>query len=207
MSNINPTRMELMKQKNRLKLASHGHKLLKDKLDEMIRVFMNLLNEIKEERKVLDKQFMNLLESFIVEKSSSYPEDIGAIELIPYKKCVISADIVYKVGIRMFDYKVDFQNISEGIDYNFLNISFGMSKIFNFTESILVHLMKLVSLETNLTILGDEIEKTRRRVNALEYRMIPDSIKTIKFISNKIDENDREALVRIIKVKDNIKDR
>ncbi len=205
MPNINPTRMELMKQKNRLRLANHGHKLLKDKLDEMIRVFMNLLNEIQQERKVVDKYFSDLLENFILEKSNSYPEEINSLGLISYKKCVINDNVAYKVGIKMLDYRINFQDLSKGINCNFLHLSPGVFQVLNFTEKFLFHLFKLVSLESNLNILGEEIEKTRRRVNALEYRMIPESNKTIKFISNKIDENDREALVRIIKVKDNIK--
>lgn len=204
MLNVNPTRMELTNLKSKLVMARRGHKLLKDKLDEMVKVFMELLDQVKEKRKITDKILSKTINSFVITKSNSMSEILEAAYLVPWKKCSIKEKASHLIGIKVFDFDVSLENSSDykNMQFQFFNISKELEKTIDFQTNLLFNLIKLAEVEFKLNILGSEIEKTRRRVNALEYQMIPDILETIKMISGKIEENERSTLVRIMKIKD-----
>lgn len=204
MLNVNPTRMELTNLKSKLVMARRGHKLLKDKLDEMVKVFMELLDQVKEKRKITDKILSKTINSFVITKSNSMSEILESAYLVPWKKCSIKEKPSHLIGIKVFDFDVSLENSSDynNMQFQFFNISKELEKTIDFQTNLLFNLIKLAEVEFKLNILGSEIEKTRRRVNALEYQMIPDILETIKMISGKIEENERSTLVRIMKIKD-----
>ncbi|MDR0675906.1 MAG: V-type ATP synthase subunit D [Elusimicrobiota bacterium] len=208
MLNVNPTRMELSNLKARLTMAKRGHKLLKDKLDEMIKIFMELLDKVKENRKKVDEILNKTIDSFIITKSNSFPEILEAAYLVPWQKCEIKEKLSHLIGIKIFDFDVSLQQNSEykNMQFQFFHISKELKKTINLQTKLLFNIIKLSETEFKLNILGNEIAKTRRRVNALEYQMIPEILETIKMISSKIEENERSTLVRIMKVKDIVRE-
>jgi V/A-type H+-transporting ATPase subunit D len=202
--NVNPTRMELINLKTKLIMARRGHKLLKDKLDELVRVFMELIEDLKKQRMTTDELLQSSLKSFVKTKASSLPEVLDASYKVPWKKCNISKEITHLVGIKVFNYKTFLEENSETKDFQFkfFNLSKDFQQTIKTQSNLLLDMVKLAEIEFKVNILGLEIEKTRRRVNALEYTMIPNILETIRYITNKIEETDRGTLVRIMKVKD-----
>lgn len=199
--NVNPTRMELTRLKQRLKTAVRGHKLLKDKSDEMIRQFMTYAKENKRLREEVEKELNETLRTFMLARAISDEEVIEEalsmpsyrLEPIIEKTSVMGVDVpqisLSEKGIRDFPY--GFLGVTAELDGAVLKLS-------NLAEK----LMKLAEIEKTCDMLADEIEKNRRRVNALEYVMIPDTEETIKYITMKLDENERANTIRLMKVKD-----
>lgn len=203
--NVNPTRMELLNLKNKLIMARRGHKLLKDKLDELVRVFMELIEALKKQRNITDEALQKSLKSFVLTKSSSLPEELDAAYAVPWKKCNIKKEISHLVGIKVFNFNAFLEESSEykkKFQFKFFNLSKEFETTIGMQSALLLDMIKLAEIEFKVNTLGTEIEKTRRRVNALEYTMIPNILETIRYITNKIEETDRGTLVRIMKVKD-----
>ena len=203
--NVNPTRMELINLKNKLVMARRGHKLLKDKLDEMVRIFMELIESLKKQRAVSDELFQKALKSFVITKSSSLPEVLDAAYKVPWKKIEIKKEISHLIGIKVLNYQASLETNSKynhDFQFKFFNLSNEFENTIDAQTKLLLNIIKLAEIEFKVNTLGTEIEKTRRRVNALEYTMIPNILETIRYITNKIEESDRGTLVRIMKVKD-----
>lgn len=199
--------MELINLKNKLIMARRGHKLLKDKLDELVRVFMGLIDDLKKQRLVTDQLFQKSIKSFVLTKSASLPEVLDAAYNVPYKKFKIEKEISHLVGIKVLNYKMFVEENSKykkdfQFQFQFFNLSKEFEKTIDAQTNLLLNMIKLAEIEFKVNTLGQEIEKTRRRVNALEYTMIPNVLETIRYITNKIEETDRGTLVRIMKVKD-----
>lgn len=199
--NVNPTRMELRRLKTRLKTAVRGHKLLKDKADETIRQFMVLIKENKRLREETEGEVSAALRSFllaaavttapVMEEAVAMPG--YSVELETSEKNVMSVmvpQISVKEGDKKELYPYSFAGVSAELDGSIANLS-----------EVLVKLVHLAEVEKACNMLADEIEKNRRRVNALEYVMIPDYEETIKYISMKLDENERANTIRLMKVK------
>lgn len=199
---VKPTRMELSGLKGTLALATRGHKLLKDKQDELMRNFIDMIRRNNELRKEVEKELTEALQSFILAKSlinENFIEEIAAI-----------ADNTVDLNIRMKNImsvnvpQMDFDlHEKEGtVPYGYLNTNAELDAALAQLNSLLPKLLQLVEIEKSSQLLADEIEKTRRRVNALEYRMIPDTEETITYISMKLEENERANITRMMKVKD-----
>jgi len=205
--NINPTRMELRRLKNRLKTAVRGHKLLKDKSDEMIRQFMLYVKENKRLREEVEKELTESLKAFMLAKSVSDDAVIEeavimpgtSVELITSTKNVMSC-IVPSIEIKESDSK-------ELYPYSFASVTSELDSSISSLSTQLVKLIQLAEVEKTCNMLANEIEKNRRRVNALEYVMIPQMKETIKYITMKLDENERGNIVRLMKVKSLIEKR
>lgn len=199
--NVNPTRMELSRLKQRLKTAVRGHKLLKDKSDEMIRQFMTYAKENKRLREEVENELNDVLSTFMLARAIGDEESIEEALSLPAKKMELKIDKHSVMGVDVP--KIAFDNDS-GIElpYGFLGVTAELDNAVLKLSAISEKLLKLAEIEKTCDMLADEIEKNRRRVNALEYVMIPETEETIKYITMKLDENERSNTIRLMKVKD-----
>ena len=208
--NVNPTRMELSKLKKRLSTASRGHKLLKNKQDELMRQFINLVKYNNELRKSVEAELEASFKDFVMASAVMSSEFLE--EAVAFPKDSISVEVgtknIMSVNVPQMEFHRQLQGNKGGIfPYGFANTSSELDDAISKLESILPKLLELAEVEKSTQLMADEIEKTRRRVNALEYMTIPQLQETIKFIRMKLDENERGALTRLMKVKDMIESR
>lgn len=203
MLNVNPTRMELANLKDRLSMASRGHKLLKDKQDELMRQFITLVKENNELRKNVEEKLIQAMQSFVMAKAllnEKYIEELVAVPPRSVSLNVTEKNIMsVRVPMMNFDYAED---DSSDIQYGYLNSNSELDESVAEMADVLAELLELSEIEKTCQLLADEIEGTRRRVNALEYRTIPQLEETIYFIQMKLDENERAEITRLMKVKD-----
>ncbi|MBS3897362.1 MAG: V-type ATP synthase subunit D [Dethiobacter sp.] len=201
---VNPTRMEFNRLKGRLKMAQRGHKLLKDKRDELMRVFLKLVRENKELRTSVEKELSRSFANFLLASAVMSGETLE--EAIMYPKAAVKVDVktknVMSVHVPQITNLEDKETEGDATPYGFANTSGELDSSIDTLAKVLPHLIRLAELEKAVYLLADEIDKTRRRVNALEHVLIPQLQHTIKYISMKLDENERGALVRLMKIKD-----
>ena len=208
--NVNPTRMELTKLKKRLTTATRGHKLLKDKQDELMRQFINLVKYNNSLRKDVEEQLEGSLKDFVMARAVMSSEFLE--EAIAYPKESISVEVgnknIMSVNVPVMNFKRQLEGDEGSIfPYGFANTSSELDGAITKLYGILPKLLELAEVEKSCQLMADEIEKTRRRVNALEYMTIPQLQETIKYIRMKLDENERSALTRLMKVKSMIEQR
>ncbi|MFE0441418.1 V-type ATP synthase subunit D [Aerococcus sp. NPDC058936] len=204
--NVKPTRMELSTLKDRLKVAQNGYDLLKDKQDELMRQFIELIKENNRLRNEVEDELSGALGNFVLASSSmndAFMEEIVAlptqqVNLEIAKKNIMSVD----VPKMSFSYDDDDQKSNNEVKYGYLNTSSELDDAIEVLNDVMPKLLKLSEIEKTCQLMATEIESTRRRVNALEYRMIPNIKETIKYIQMKLDENERASITRMIKVKD-----
>lgn len=204
--NVNPTRMQLKTLKGRLKIAVRGHKLLKDKTDEMIRRFSSLVKQNYSLRLEIEEEIRLLLKKFCTAKSFVSTQEVLSMFAFP----VSTFEPVFKVNSVMNVPTPDIELIekpSTEMPYAFVSTSAEMDVLVQNIKETMPKIMKLASLEKTCKVLAGEIERTKRRVNALEFVMIPQLNETIKYIAMKIEENDRASRIRLIKVKSMIEKR
>lgn len=199
--NVNPTRMEMRALKGRLKTAVRGHKLLKDKTDETIRRFMEYVRLNKKLRKETEGEVSAALRSFVAAGAASTPAEIAEAVGVPVKKLKLKSREENIMSVRVPKIEIEEEENSEIFPYSFASTSSELDASVKSLRAVMVKLIKLAEVEKTCAMLADEIEKTRRRVNALEYVMIPDYQETIKYISMKLDENERANTIRLMKVK------
>ena len=198
---VNPTRMELRRLKTRLKTATRGHELLKDKSDEMVRRFMEMVRLNKSLREEIEGEVAEALRSFMLARAVSSAEDIEQALSMPKVEVMLEAGTKNIMGVDVPDVKITMPTPEDLLPYTFAgtpsDLDSAVIKISTLTEKLL----RLAEVEKTSNMLADEIEKNRRRVNALEYVMIPQLNETIKYILMKLDENERGNLTRLMKVK------
>ncbi|MCQ2602575.1 MAG: V-type ATP synthase subunit D [Clostridia bacterium] len=199
--NVNPTRMELRRLKTRLKTATRGHKLLKDKSDEMVRQFMLLIKENKALREEIEGELSGALKSFMLARAVSSDAIIEEAIAMPGVKVELSTGSKSLMGIDVPEFKIVEGDSKELYPYSFASVTAELDNSIATLSTLLSKLLKLAEVEKACNMLADEIEKNRRRVNALEYVMIPQLEETIKYITMKLDENERAATIRLMKVK------
>ncbi|MDO5100473.1 MAG: V-type ATP synthase subunit D [Eubacteriales bacterium] len=201
---VNPTRMELTKQKKKLRTATRGHKLLKDKLDELMRQFMDLVRETKSLRKTVEQRLGEAGASFSLAAATMSKERLGAALMVPKQSVELSAGMknVMSVEVPVFDYRFKAKQGSDSFSYGFAGTSGELDAAVSELAEVLPELLQLAGNEKATMLMAAEIEKTRRRVNALEHVMIPEMRANIKYITMKLDENERSTQVRLMKVKD-----
>lgn len=197
---VNPTRMELRRLKTRKKTAVRGHKLLKDKSDEMIRQFMVLARENKRLRLAVESDLANSLKSFMLAKAISDDAVIQEAVAMPTAppEIEVSTRNVMSVNIPTFKIKSELDN---KLPYSYISTTAELDTSVSKIKELVHSLIKLAETEKACDMLAFEIEKNRRRVNALEYVMIPQTTEAIKDITMKLDENERGNIVRLMKVK------
>lgn len=199
--------MELRRLKTRLKTATRGHKLLKDKSDEMIRQFMLYIRENKRLREEVEGELSQALKEFMLARAVSSDAVIEEAVAMPGIKAELktSEKNVMSVGVPEFEI-VEHEN-ADLYPYSFAGVTSELDNSIATLSTLLGKLLKLAEVEKTCNMLADEIEKNRRRVNALEYVMIPQLEETIKYITMKLDENERSATIRLMKVKSMIENR
>ncbi|MDY4254189.1 MAG: V-type ATP synthase subunit D [Oscillospiraceae bacterium] len=202
--NVNPTRMELTNLKRKLTTARRGHKLLKDKRDELMRRFMELVRENKELRKKVENGIAEANRYMAVARSVMSDADIESALMMPMQEVSVevSEKNVMSVLIPEFSTQLKTADDADIYPYGFAFTSTELDGAVKYISDILPDLIKLAETEKSCQLMAAEIEKTRRRVNALEHVMIPQYEETVKYISMKLDENERSATTRIMKVKD-----
>ena len=198
--NVNPTRMELKRLKGRLKTAERGHKLLKDKSDEMVRRFSVLIKENKRLRDETDKDMAEVLKEFSKARSFISVEEIETAFSMPVSSVTLDISTNNIMSVEVPEIKVSAKK-TEGYPYAFASITSEVDYSSKKVSELIEKLIKLAEVEKSAAMLAVEIERNKRRVNALEYVMIPQLNETIKYIRSKLDENERSATTRLMKVK------
>ena len=199
--NVNPTRMELRRLKTRLKTATRGHKLLKDKSDEMIRQFMVYVRENKRLREEIEAELSSALKGFTLARAVSSNAVIEEAVMMPATKAEISLSSDNVMSVEVPSISVVEHEGQDKYPYSFDTVTSELDASIGTLSTLLVKLVKLAEVEKTCNMLADEIEKNRRRVNTLEYVMIPQIEETIKYINMKLDENERASTIRLMKVK------
>ncbi len=203
--NCNPTRMELTRLKRRLKTAVRGHKLLKDKRDEMMRRFVLLVRENAKLRGDVEQALSKALAEFALTSGVMQNAMLEEAVLYPARTVALSIGSNNIMSVDVPRITVDPQSLTETqLSYGFAETSAQLDGAIQGLADVLPEMIRLAEIEKTCNLLADEIEKTRRRVNALEYVMIPDLNETIRYITMKLDENERGSLTRLMKVKDMI---
>lgn len=213
--NVNPTRMQLSLLKARLKTATRGHKLLKDKQDELVRRFIELIKKNKELRENVESELTSSFVDFTMASATTVPNFLELALNLPKQKVYLDLKKknVMSVEIPVMSFQkenaVDLKDgnqFSSIYPYGFAQTNADLDEAVKRLDKILDILLELAEVEKSAQLMADEIEVTRRRVNALEYRTIPDLTETIKFIRMKLDENERATITRLMKIKDMIAD-
>lgn len=199
--NVNPTRMELRRLKTRLKTATRGHKLLKDKSDEMIRQFMIYIREDKRLREEVEGELSQALKEFMLARAVSSDSVIEEAIAMPGVKVELNTSEKNVMSVGVPEFEIVQKESGDLYPYSFAGVTAELDNSIATLSTLLPKLLKLAEVEKTCNMLADEIEKNRRRVNALEYVMIPQLEETIKYITMKLDENERSATIRLMKVK------
>lgn len=191
--NVNPTRMELSRLKIRLKTAVRGHKLLKDKQDELMRQFIDMIKKNKKLREKVEEMLQNSFKDFLLsrgvmsdemlENAIAYPKEKIGVEV--KKKNIMSVNVPQMTFVRENE-----GNQGMIYPYGYAQTSADLDDAIDGLNSVMDNLLELAEVEKACQLMADEVEKTRRRVNALEYMTIPQLQETIRFIQMKLDENE-----------------
>ena len=203
---INPTRQELTRLKNRLRTSIRGHKLLKDKRDELMKQFMDVVRENRALRKRVEEGLMRAHGAFTVAAALMSPEMLE--QSLLYPKQSVELDMTFQnimsVDVPQYQFRTSSQDPGEVYPYGFAQTSGELDDAVDALSRVLSDMLRLAEVEKTSQLLAEEIEKTRRRVNALEYVKIPEMQANIKYITMKLDENERSNTIRLMKVKDMI---
>ena len=200
---INPTRMELTRLKGRLKIAVRGHKLLKDKRDEMMKQFLEIVRKNRALRKKVEEGLQRANAAFTVASAVMGPEMLE--QALLYPKAGVELDVSFRNVMSVNVPVYDFHTTGDGAEiypYGFAQTSGELDAALETLESVFRDMLELAEVEKSMQLLAQEIEKPRRRVNALEYVVIPEAQQNIRYISMKLDENERGNTTRLMKVKD-----
>ncbi len=201
---VNPTRMELTRLKKRLKTAMRGHKLLKDKRDELMKQFLDIVRQNKEMRQQVEAALSDAYGNFLMARAIMSSESME--EALMYPKQAVSVEVgtrnIMSVDVPVLQFETANSDHADIYAYGFANTSGELDSAVSKLSGVLEQMLKLAELEKCAQLLSIEIEKTRRRVNALEYVMIPNLQVNIKTITMKLDENERGNQTRLMKVKD-----
>lgn len=203
---VNPTRMELLRIKKRHKVAIRGHKLLKDKLDELMKDFMKLVEENRRLRGEVEQELAGSIQGFMMARAIMSKEAVEQAIGFPKVKAEITAGVRNLMGIEVPVFNLKENEVKGGIyPYGFAQTSGELDQAIRKLSESLKSLINLAEVEKTVELLAGEIEKTRRRVNALEYVLVPQLKETIKFITMKLDENERGNLTRLMKIKEMVR--
>lgn len=203
-TNVNPTRMELTRLKRKLTTARRGHKLLKDKRDELMRQFLNLVRENKELREKVEKGIEESNKNFALAASGMSDEAVRVAFMTPKQEVTLTTETknIMSVDVPVYSYTTRTSDPNDIYSYGFAFTSSDLDAAVGNLAELLPDMLKLAESEKTCQLLASEIEKTRRRVNALEHVMIPQMEADIKYISMKLDESERSSQTRLMKVKD-----
>ena len=201
---VNPTRMELTRLKNKLVTATKGHKLLKDKRDELMRQFLDLVRENMALRQKVEAGILSANKNFVIAKAGMSEQILNTALMSPKQEVYLEAakKNVMSVDIPVFKTRTRTADANDIYSYGFAFTSGDLDDAVKSLADILPDMLRLAEVEKSCQLMAAEIEKTRRRVNALEHVIIPETQENIKYITMKLDENERSTQIRLMKVKD-----
>lgn len=201
---INPTRMELTRLKGRLKTATRGHKLLKDKRDELMKQFLEIVRKNRALRKKVEQGLEEANAAFTVAASLMGPEMLEQALLYPKQSVELEMGFrnIMSVNVPVYTFHTKNEDPTEIYPYGFAQTSGELDIALEALNRVFQDMLELAEVEKSMQLLAEDIEKTRRRVNALEYVMIPDMEEKIRYITMKLDENERGNITRLMKVKE-----
>lgn len=197
---VNATRMELLKLKRRVALAYRGHKLLKDKQDELMRQFLPLMREARSLRQEVEEGLHRAWQSFCMARAVMSRPYVGEAIIYPLVEVSVASSTLRVMNLETPQLTLQLEG--DLYSYGFVNTSWQLDATISLYCDLLGKLVKLAEVEKRLEMMGAEIERTRRRVNALEYILIPNLDETIKYISMKLEEIERGNLTRLMKIKE-----
>ncbi len=201
---VNPTRMELTRLKGKLKTARRGHKLLKDKRDELMKQFLDTVREVRSLRAEVEDELMTVHNSFTVASALMSSEAMEQALLYPKQsvELTMTTKNIMSVNVPIYNFQTKTKSDSDIYPYGFAATSGELDTAVDALSGVFQKMLKLAQEEKAAQLMAQEIEKTRRRVNALEYVVIPNTQDAIRYITMKLDENDRSTTTRLMKVKD-----
>lgn len=201
---VTPTRMELTRLKKKLVTAVKGHKLLKDKRDELMRQFLDLVRENMALRQKVEAGILSANKNFVIARAGMSEQILNTALMAPRQEVFLEADKrnVMSVDIPVFKTSTRTADANDIYSYGFAFTSGDLDGAVKSLADILPDMLKLAEVEKSCQLMASEIEKTRRRVNALEHVIIPETRQNIKYITMKLDENERSTQIRLMKVKD-----
>jgi V/A-type H+-transporting ATPase subunit D len=202
---VNPNRMELLKLRKRLATAKRGHKLLKDKFDELMKKFLVVVEQNRKLRQLVESKLIEFYQQFMMVRAEASLAAMDEALLYPRAEIKIETEISTILNVQVAQFKLlDFENFDS---YSLGTTPASLDDALFTLQSILPRLIELAQIENTLELLANEIEKTRRRVNALEYVLIPQLEAAIKMITMKLDEIERSNLTRLMKIKEMVGER
>lgn len=203
-AHVNPTRMELTRLKKKLVTATKGHRLLKDKRDELMRQFLDLVREDMDLRIKVEKGIRNANAEFVLAKAGMSEQTLRTAMLVPRQEVFLEETTrnVMSVNLPVFSSRTRTADQNDIFSYGFAYTSSDLDGAVQSLSDILPDMLRLAEVEKSCQLMASEIEKTRRRVNALEHVIIPETREGIRYITMKLDENERSTQVRLMKVKD-----
>ena len=202
---VNPTRMNLSILKDKLDNAARGHKLLKDKQDELMRQFITLIKENKKLRLEVEEKPQNSFKAFLMASAAMSPEMLEEAISLPTMQTLVKIKKKNVMSVDVPEMEFITKKTSEDASrypYGYAQTTSDLDAAIDDLTEVMEELLTLTQKEKAAQLLANEIEKTRRRVNALEYKTIPDLEETIKYIRSKLDESERANITRLMKVKD-----
>ena len=201
---VNPTRMELTRLKGKLKTAQRGHKLLKDKRDELMKQFLDTVRELRSLRSQVEEELMRVHSSFTVASALMSAQAMEQALMYPKQSVELTMTFqnIMSVNVPVYHYQTRTEDTGDIFPYGFAATSGELDGAVAALGEVFQNMLKLAQTEKAAQLMAEEIEKTRRRVNALEYVVIPNTQDSIRYITMKLDENDRATTTRLMKVKD-----
>ena len=201
---VNPTRMELTRLKGKLKTAQRGHKLLKDKRDELMKQFLDTVRELRSLRSQVEQDLMRVHGSFTVASALMSAQAMEQALMYPKQSVELTMTFqnIMSVNVPVYHYQTRTEDTGDIFPYGFAATSGELDGAVAALGEVFQNMLKLAQTEKAAQLMAEEIEKTRRRVNALEYVVIPETQENIRYITMKLDENDRSTTTRLMKVKD-----
>ena len=198
--NVNPTRQELIKLKRKLETAKRGHKLLKEKRDGLMKQFMSIIRQAKESRQKIEDRLAKGFLEFVFAAADMRKETLEEALAMPSKK--ISLETATKNVMSVYVPKFKYKEEGDFLCYSLKSTSADLDQSLKIFDDVLKDMIKLAEIEHSAKLLAAEIEKTRRRVNALEHILIPNTEETIKYISSKLNEQERGTIITLMKIKE-----
>lgn len=198
--NVNPTRMELKNLKNRYATSRRGHKLLKDKRDELMKKFLEVVRENRAMRASVEERLRRFYRSFTSAGSTANPRIIEEALIAPAGDASVEVSLSNLMSVTVP--KFEGEGIEVSVNYGLAFTPPGLDSALEELSTLSQDMVKLAELEKSATLLAAEIERTRRRVNALEYILMPRYLEQIRMISMKLDEDERAGRARLMKVKE-----
>lgn len=204
MAKVNATRMSLLKLRKKIKIARRGHKLLKDKRDELMKQFLSLIHRNRELREEVERELMKVYETFMMARSLMSPEAVEEALTLP--KAEMKVEISTRLIMNVTVPRLEITQRGGGFSYGFLGVPAELDESLERLQVLMPKLIQLAEMEKSLELLAAEVEKTRRRVNALEYVLLPELEKNARFIEMKLDERERSELATLMSIMEKLRE-